>query len=104
MRSAFLIVKDGVKTIESSGESCEKEGESSQSAKRVKRCTSFSDKYTEKYAFIKPCSDEMKAFCEICKTNFGCKYGGLNDVVNLFGTLKGLVIRRRQRNVKISMN
>ena len=60
-----------------------KEKESNSGGKKVKRCTSFSEKYTEKYSFIKPGPSDSQAFCEICATSFGCAHGGLNVVLFL---------------------
>ena len=46
-----------------------------------KRTQCYRTAYTEKYAFIKPTtSDPSRVFCETCKSEFGIRYGGIDDV------------------------
>ena len=46
-----------------------------------KRTECYRTAYTEKYYFIKPTtSDPSRVFCEICKSEFGIKHGGFDDV------------------------
>ena len=32
------------------------------------------------FPFIKPTADDTRVLCEVCKTEFGVKFGGLDDV------------------------
>ena len=73
---------------------------SNSGGKKVKRCTSFSEKYTEKYSFIKPGLSDSQA--EICATSFGCAHGGLNDVVrHVEGTSHKKRAEERERQSKL---
>ena len=50
------------------------------SSKKVKRTCTYSEKYAEKYPFLRRGSDDGTAFCGICGRDFGCNMGGMNDV------------------------
>ena len=59
----------------------ESESKSASVNKSAKRKQPYREKYTEKYPCIKRGSDEYKVFCTICASEFGCMYGGMDDVL-----------------------
>lgn len=45
-----------------------------------KRAQCYRESYTEKYSFIKPGSIDTRVLCTVCASEFGCKYGGMDDI------------------------
>ena len=58
----------------------ESESKSAGVKKSAKRLQAYKEKYTEKYPCIKRGSVEYKVLCTICASEFGCKYGGMDDI------------------------